>query len=313
MIGWQIGNEFCMYTYDEVTRGLFQEWLAKRYGTIENLNEKWNGQYWGEAYSDWSEIVLPLGWPNPGLQLDYFRFMSEGFAQFQQVQIDVIRKAVGKKQWITHNIHCWEDLDFIRIIEGADVASWDPYPGANAVQSEYLGFYSDFCRTIKPRKHWIIEAQPDHVNWASPNLSLPKGSQRAMAWHFYAHGADAVLFWQWRAGLNGQEQYHGTIVAPDGEPRPIYDQIAQVGRELRQVAPLLEESRAEAKVAVLYAYADQVVLKHQRHNHAFDALQHTRDFYASLRQMALEVDVLDTRRSRRQISAGRRPASAHSR
>ena len=41
-----------------------------------------------------------------------------------------------------------------------------------------------------------------------------------MAWHAVGHGADVVSYWQWRSALNGQEEYHGTLLGADGTPVP---------------------------------------------------------------------------------------------
>jgi len=297
VLGWQIGNEFCMYSYDSLTRRLFQEWLQRRHETLANLNQRWTTTYWSQEYSDWSQIPLPTGWPHPGLRLEFFRFMSEAFRDYQAIQIAAIRQVADPRQWVTHNLHGWEDLDFATIIADADVASWDAYPGGGSVDHLRFGWYSDFCRTLLPRPHWIMETQPGHVNWSEKGTSLPRGSLRAMTWHFVAHGAEAVLFWQWRAALNGQEQYHGSVVGPDGSPRPVYSEAAVVGREMRELGPLLGRARAQADVAVLYSYADQVAMKHEKQHPDFDPLKHFATFYAPLRARAMEVDVLDSRRA----------------
>ena len=65
-----------------------------------------------------------------------------------------------------------------------------------------------------------METQPGHVNWTTTNVALDKGGVRALAYNAIAHGADAVLYWQWRNAFNGQESYHGSLVGTDGEPRP---------------------------------------------------------------------------------------------
>ena len=57
-----------------------------------------------------------------------------------------------------------------------------------------------------------------------------------MAWQAIGHGADAVEYWQWRSALNGQEQYHGTLVGPDGKPVPVYAEVRRLARSLRRRA-----------------------------------------------------------------------------
>ena len=70
----------------------------------------------------------------------------------------------------------------------------------------------DFARGWKRENFWVMETQPGSVNWAPVNAALDAGETRAMAWQAIGHGADAVLYWQWRDALNGQEQYHGCLL-----------------------------------------------------------------------------------------------------
>ena len=76
-----------------------------------------------------------------------------------------------------------------------------------------------------------METQPGAVNWSGINTSLNKGEGRSMAWHAVAHGADAVLYWQWRSAPGGQEQLHGSILGADGKPRPFYSEVQQLGHD----------------------------------------------------------------------------------
>jgi beta-galactosidase GanA len=46
-----------------------------------------------------------------------------------------------------------------------------------------------------------------------------------MDWHAVAHGADAIVYWQWRSALGGQEQLHGTLVDQSGRRDPFYDEL----------------------------------------------------------------------------------------
>ena len=91
-------------SYNDVTRKDFQDWLAAKYKTIENLNERWTTEYWSEVYDNWSEIPIPIGGHNPGLRLDWKRFVTHVWVNYQQNQIDVLRKSVDPKQFITGNL-----------------------------------------------------------------------------------------------------------------------------------------------------------------------------------------------------------------
>ena len=70
-----------------------------------------------------------------------------------------------------------------------------------------------------------------------------------MAWENIGHGADAVSYWQWRSALNGQEQYHGTLIGADGTPVPLYPEVAQLGREFMKAGPVLAGTCSKSQVA----------------------------------------------------------------
>lgn len=295
VIGWQIDNEYWRTSCDSETMAQFQEWLKKEYDSLDVLNRRWTTAYWSQEYSDWSQIPVPTECSNPCIEHAFRRFTTDMYIRFQKAQCDAIRAHAGNGQWITHNMHAHEWLDWVKIGKELDLAAWDPYPGANHVDVNEWGFVSDLCRNVKPeRRHWIMETQPGRVSWADVNRDLDKGETRNLVWHFLGHGAEAVLFWQWRCPLGGQEQYHGSIVGNNGEPRPVFEEIARTGREIGKVAGLLDGKRIASEVAVVHTYPDRWSLLKQRHHSAFHPVKHILAYYGPLRERGLAVDVVDT-------------------
>ena len=72
-----------------------------------------------------------------------------------------------------------------------------------------------------------------------------------MAWHAVAHGADAVLYWQWRSAPGGQEQLHGTLVDQSGQPRPFYKEAKQLASDFAATSDVLAGTIPVAEVALL--------------------------------------------------------------
>jgi beta-galactosidase len=270
----------------------FHEWLQQRYSTLENLNRAWSNAYWSQDYSDWSQVPAWHGWQNPCLQQAGKTFLTAVYREYQAVQLEVLRARIEPRQWITHNCHAHENLDFCRIARDLDLVSWDPYLGGRRLDPVGVGPVLDFARGILGRNVWVMETQPGSVNWDKFNRALHKGEVRRLVWHCIGHGADAVLFWQWRSALGGQEQYHGCVVAPDGTPRPLYAELAQTGAELARAAPLLADTRIETQVALLDCYPDRWALRAQPHHAEYDASRHLGSFYAPLRAAGLDVDIV---------------------
>jgi beta-galactosidase len=296
VIGWQIDNELTDDSLDPETRKMFQDFLKQRYGSLDKLNQAWSTAYWSQTYSDWSQIPLTAKAGNPGLMLERKHFVTATWRSFVDNQIDVLRKTVAPGQFITTNVGglAWTDnWDHYEINRPMDVASWDPYVGQGHLNAVDHAFLSDFVRGWKRQNFWVMETQPGFVNWAPVNNALAPGEVRAMAWESIGHGADAVLFWQWRAALNGQEQYHGTLVGPDGDPVPLYFEFKEIGREFQKTSALLAGTTPQSDVAILTSYDSRWALDFQPHSAAFDQKKVFLDYYAPIQAQTHAVDVVE--------------------
>ena len=294
VIGWQIDNEYAEPSYDSYTKQIFQQWLRTKYGTLENLNDHWTTAYWSQTYDDWSEIPLGNGPNNPGLRLDWMRFISHTWADYQQNQIDAIRAYADKRQFITTNFMGFFDgFDHYVVSRALDLASWDDYVGEGQVDPDMNGMTHDLNRGFKHKNFWVMETQPGAVNWARINNFLNRGEARAMAWQAVGHGADAVEYWQWRSALNGQEEYHGTLIGADGTPVPFYKEVKELGQDFAKVGEDLRGTTPVSQVALLYSYDSRWAIDFQRHTEKYNQLGVLRDYYAALRKRAQSVDVVN--------------------
>lgn len=293
VIGWQIDNEYWPFSFDPDTQAQFQAYLRDQYGTLDSLNAAWSTAYWSQEYSEWSQIPLSLGWQNPCLITALLRFKTLVFRGYQQAQIEAIRPHADPRQWITHNLHGWfQHGDARGIASDLDFASWDPYVGAGHLDHVEMGMKGDLVRGFAKRNFWVMETQPLTVNWAGVNNPLDRGEMRTMAWHFAGHGADAVLYWQWRSASGGQEQYHGTILGQSGQPRPHYTEVQQVGREFAHASAALAGTTPCGQAALLWSFDDQWAVDAQKHHKDFSAATHAQAYYAPLRARGLDVDIV---------------------
>jgi beta-galactosidase len=295
VIGWQIDNEYTDESYDAATRAQFQRWLQRRFHTLAALNRDWTTAYWSQTYTAWSQIPLNALPGNPGLMLAHRHFVTDTWRGYQRNQIAALRPYIAPRQFITSNFGGlgWSDnWDHYALAHDLDVASWDDYVGQGHLDVYRNGATSDFVRGWKQRDYWVMEAQPGFVDWAPIDNSLDRGEVRAMTWQSIGHGADAVLFWQWRSALNGQEQYHGTLVGPDGSPVPLYQEVAQVGREFRRVSAAIARTAPRSQVAILTTYDSRWAIEFQQHAVDYQPLDVLLDYYRPLEDLTHSVDIV---------------------
>ena len=293
VIGWQIDNEYNRVCYCDRCRNLFQQFLADKYGSLDVLNQRWTTAYWSQTYSAWEQIPLPVGPHHPALMLEFKHFITASYRKFQRLQLEALRPHLRAGVWTTHNFMGWfGGYDHYEMAADLDLASWDWYVGTGHHDYLQSGASHDLTRGFKHRNFWLMETQPGHTNWAVKNNSLNKGEAHAMAWHAIAHGADAILYWQWRSALGGQEQYHGTLVDQSGQPRPFYEDAQTLGKQIQSVSGLLAGSKVSARVAMLNSYDSRWAIEFQRHHSDFDYVAHFNLYYRSLAVRNVNVDIV---------------------
>jgi len=293
VIGWQIDNEYAEVSFDLHTRADFQTWSKNYYGTLDNLNARWTTSYWSQTYTNWDQIPIETKPGNPGLLLSWKRFVSDTWRSYQKNQIDAIRRYAAPRQFITTNMMGWFDgYDHYVVAKDLNLAAWDDYVGEGHLDPYKNGATDDLTRGFKRQNFWIMETQPGHVNWAPINNDLNKGEIRAMAWENIGHGADAVSYWQWRSAMNGQEEYHGTLLGADGTPVPVYSEVSQLGREFAEAGSVLAGTSPKSQVAILHTYPSFWAINWQRHNKNYDPINELLSYYRPLHDIAQSVDIV---------------------
>ena len=296
VIGWQVGNEPTDESYDPEARAAWVAWLKQRYGTLDALNEAWTTAYWSQTYTAWDQVPFNTDKGNPGWMLELKRFITAQWGEFHRNQRDAIRAVVGPMPFITVNLGGlgWANrFDRYAINRDLDLASWDDYVGTGHLKPYRNGATHDLVRGWKRRNFWVMETQPGFVNWAPVSNILCPGETRAMAWQAVGHGADAVLYWQWRNALNGQETMHGSVVGPDGKPLPIYPEIQALGRDFAKASPVLAGTSPVSPVALLQDYPSRWAIDFQLHHRDYDQIEVLLDYYRPLKDALGAVDVVE--------------------
>ena len=303
VIGWQIDNEFGERCYAPGTRQAFQHWLQAQYGSLEALNECWGTRFWSHVYSDWSQIPVPVrrvhGQHNPSLHLDYLRFMSQVYVEFQQLQVDALREVCNAVQFITHNFmgFRYPNINYFDLAQSLDLVTWDNYPrGFWITTAEIapapLALGHSAMRSLKKQNFWVMEQQSGQGAWdILPPMTRP-GEIALWAYQAIAHGADGIVFFRWRTCRFGTEQYWHGILDHDGQGRRRYAEVRAMGQQLARIGDLIAGSEVRAKAAILQSYDSRFAFQIQQNNPAFSYEGHIADYFGAFHAANVSVDII---------------------
>ncbi len=303
VIGWQIDNELGDRCYCPVCRAKFQEWLKVRYGTLEKMNCAWGTNFWSQVYTDWNQIPVPLtagGSPNPGLALDYSRFMSDTYVAYQKLQIDLLRqKCAG--QFITHNFmgFGYEGINYYDMAAGLDHVAWDNYPSGfwskESVDPASPALSHDTMRSLKKQNFWVMEQQAGPSGWEIMSPAPRPGELRLWAYQSIAHGADGIVFFRWRTARHGTEQYWHGLLEHDGRPGRRYEEIKRMGTELQTLGEQIIGAQVKPQVAIVQSYETRWAFQVQPNHPDFRFREHVQHIYEALYRQNLSVDIVSPR------------------
>ena len=261
VIGFQIDNEYGRETRDAETLASFQAWLTAKYGTVTRMNEAWSATVWSQNYDQWSQVGIPGAGDNPGLLLDWQRFWSEFWRDYQQNQIDAIRPYIAAEKIITTNfVANYANFDYSVPAQRLDVVGWDWYFEGQDFDPAEGAMLHDMYRGFLGRGPWVLEAAAGNIVYVDRNFTQARNLNRAMVWQAIAHGAEGFGWWVWQAPRNGVEVFHGALVDQAGRPRPVFDEIARAGAEVARAWPDLRGTTVVADVAMLHDYPSRWAL-----------------------------------------------------
>ncbi|MDI3421082.1 beta-galactosidase [Streptomyces luteolus] len=271
---WHIGNEFgchiSRHCHCEVSTAAFRRWLRARYGTLDALNSAWSTDFWSQRYGDWEEIHTPRTAPsfrNPTQQLDYLRFSSDELLECYRAEKAVLDAVTPGVPVTTNFVPVAKTLDLFTWAREMDVVSYDSYPDPHDPDSVHEAAFSyDVMRGLRDGQPWLLmEQAPSAVNWRTRNGRKQPGRMRLDSWQAVAHGADSVLFFQWRQSRGGAEKFHSAMVPHGGPETRIFREATALGAELAAHPELLGSVPERAEAALLLDWPNWWALEQDAH------------------------------------------------
>ncbi|MFC3998385.1 beta-galactosidase [Nocardiopsis sediminis] len=254
---WHVHNEYGTWCHcDHVARG-FRNWLQRRHGGLDALNDAWTTAFWSQHYTGWEQVQPPRATqylPNPAHVLDFRRFLSGAMLANYRAQRDALRDATPTVpvttnfafgSWVPVNPWEWaDDLDLVAV---------DSYPDAVGVgAAEQTAFAADLARSwaAAPQRRrpapggeppvarpWLAMEQAAGVTYTGTR-TVPKapGETLRHALGHVARGSQGALFFQWRESHGGAEQWHSGMVPHAGPDSAVFREMCDLGALLPRLA-----------------------------------------------------------------------------
>jgi beta-galactosidase len=260
---WHVGNEFGCHIkacYCDVSAEAFRRWLADRYGDVDALNEAWSTTFWSQRYDSFAEVLPPRKAPsfrNPAQQIDYARFGSDELLACYLAERRILGRVTPEVPVTTNFVPLAKTLDLFEWGRHMDVVSYDSYPDPHPHPHQddaaaRTAFGYDVMRSMRGGQPWMLmEQAPSAVNWRPRNGPKPPGVMRLWSWQAIAHGADSVMFFQWRQSRGGAEKFHSGMVPHGGPATRTFREVRDLGRELADNPGLAGARQPGSDVAIV--------------------------------------------------------------
>jgi beta-galactosidase len=255
---WHVSNEYGDHVsrcWCDASAVHFRTWLRARYTTIDALNEAWGTSCWGQHYPGFEAIEPPresTGPVNSTQRLDFERFSSDAMLELFSDEVAVLREVTPELPVTTNFMSILHDLDYFAFADVEDIVTDDAYPDPADPEAHIdASLNYALMRGAKGGAPWLLlEQSASAVSWRDVNVPKAPGVMRLDSYQALAHGADGVMYFQWRAAKFGPEKFHAAILGHRGEASRTFQECSALGAELQQLGAL-KGSRVVADVAML--------------------------------------------------------------
>jgi beta-galactosidase len=262
VVMWHVSNELGGgngHCYCDASAVSFRRWVEKKYGTLDAVNAAWGTAFWGHRFTSFDEIIPPRGndAKNPSLMLDYDRFSSDELLDHYLAERALLQEITPELPITTNFMVGAESdaVDYPRWAPHMDVLANDHYTrSSDPLPEQDVALSGDRMRAMTTdRRPWLLmEHSTSAVSWQPRNRAKVPGELVRNALSHVAHGADGVMFFQWRASRAGAEQFHSAMVPHAGAETKVFREVEALGSHLRRLAPVQGTRVRAATVGILF-------------------------------------------------------------
>ncbi|PZF83659.1 beta-galactosidase [Jiangella anatolica] len=270
VVGFQVDNEpGNVLPHNEHVFAGFKAWLLTRYKDVGAINDAWNLTHWAHRLDDIDELWRPDGNHVPQYDLAWRRYQAELTTDYIGWQTALVKEYASPDQAVFTCIDVARPaVDDRALGQVIDIVAANQYhatqdelgPGADGghefpPSGSWAPFFvADRTAAIRPGERFMVtETNATSVGFPWFNHPAYDGQWRQVAWAMIARGARAIEYWHWHTMHGSWESYWGGILPHSFRPGRVYEQVAQLGREIRTAGGAVEGIVPDAGVALVYS------------------------------------------------------------
>jgi beta-galactosidase len=263
VVMWHVHNEYGCHNqpcFCDASGAAFQRWLEAKYGDIDVLNDAWGTAFWSQHYYHFDEITPPRrsgAFVNPTQQLDFARFSSDELLDCFEAEAAILRAHSDlpvTTNFMGFSMDLHHPIDYWKWAERMDVVSNDHYLIAeDRGHHRELAMSADLTRGWAAGAPWLLmEHSTSAVNWQPRNIAKAPGEMVRNSLQHVARGADAALFFQWRAAKAGAEKFHSALLPHAGVDTKVWRETVELGSILKSIAEVADSRVTGVEVAIIH-------------------------------------------------------------
>ncbi len=284
------------FCYCPETRCAFRHWLQAKYGELSAL-----GMAWGRRFSDWDDVRPPTWRFNFTDWVDWRTFTSENITALVKRRVEVMRgyteRPIIGHAWgggcVSHPqlgamaFDDWKNADVL------DKWGYSAFPG-NISSTMMVGLGTDATRNAAAGKEfWQSELGSGDNGCGVDRYGRVRPELLAMwSWESIRHGAQGLLYWQFRKEAHGSEFGAYGMTTYAGGLTENAAMAASIGRVLNEHAPLFHAAcYPKPSIGILFSFQSYMTewAQHRHNKVSMDALS---GYYRMCWEGNFPVDIL---------------------
>ena len=264
---WDLFNEAHLKTDDQWSIAEYHLWLARRYGTIGELNRRWHRRYSAFDQIDPADRMAPYSaWSSVLPQVDYEQFRAELTTEVCRRWVGYAREHDQQRPMIIDSTGCnmvagnatARNTDEFGVATTCDVYGGTYYPkswGRDLGKEPWTFAFHvgiSYAASRAAGVPFLVNELQTHTQCAlSPGSEVSPGELTTWTWSTIASGSQGMQLWRQRPFLHGYQSTGRGLTRLDGTPGPRAAAVADLISTLRRHQPLITAARPAAPLVTL--------------------------------------------------------------